>query len=76
MGFGAHLGLLGAISTNFFSQWLLDIVIIVVVLLLCIHIVHFNYKFGLGNNPYPLNYGKYPGIALKIIVRSTIGTPK
>ena len=32
------------------------------------------FSFRSGNTPYPLNCGKYLGIALKLIVRSTTGT--
>ena len=59
-----------------FLRWLSDDVIIVVILLLCIYIVHFNCKFESGTNPYSLNCWKYLGIALKLIVRSTTRTPK
>jgi len=46
-------------------------VIIAIVLLLAAV-----FSFGLGNKPYPLNCGKYLGIAIKLIVRSTTGTLK
>ena len=49
---------------------LLGAVIIAVVLLLCIC------KFRSRNDPYILNCGKYFGIVLKLIMRSTTWTPK